>query len=228
MHPQQKGQLVSLLNEVELGSRDWPDQVMQGFVCSLLRPNNKLGADGYRLIVLFSLVYRTWASIRSRRLCSWIGELTQHDACGFLLKYEAMELWYALQSACQGGLDLCGYSTDLVKAFNNLPRAPILQIARRLGAPARVVDPWFLQRVRRRFKIRDHSSQAITGSSSFAEGCPLSSAGKGHYGFGLPPLHGWFVPSAFRLWPIWLLLPNARFNWPRASVAPRHFASSLA
>ena len=182
MHPQHVAMLVAFLQEVESGGRAWPEQLVEGFVCSLLKPGNKLGADGYRPIVLFSLIYRTWSGIRARGLLQWLEGIMQHEACGFLPGHEAAELWYSLEAAVevavQGSEDLCGFSTDLVKCFNNIPRRPVFQLARRLGVPACILVPWqdFLDRVRRRFKIRDHVGEPIMSTSGFAEGCPLSPA----------------------------------------------------
>ena len=182
MHPQHVAMLVAFLQEVESGDRAWPEQLVEGFVCSLLKPGNKMGAEGYRPIVLFSLIYRTWSGIRARGLLQWLEGIMQHEACGFLPGHEAAELWYSLEAAVevavQGSEDLCGFSTDLVKCFNNIPRHPVFQLARRLGVPACILVPWqdFLDRVRRRFKIRDHVGEPILSTSGFAEGCPLSPA----------------------------------------------------
>ena len=89
-------------------------------------------------------------------------------------------LWYCLQArvelCAQGQAELFGWSTDLVKAFNNLPRLPLFHVASQLGIPQQVLVPWqnFLAGARKRFLIRDSLSHEVLSSSGFPEGDPLS------------------------------------------------------
>ena len=153
-------QLLELLVDVEVGRDDWPQQLLTGLVCLLSKGNKRLDAEGYRPICLFSMVYRTWAGLRARQM---LCQLTQHmdfEAFGFLPGHEATELWYSAQAevelCCQGGQELLGFSSHLVKAFNNLPRVPLRHVALHLGFPMTLIRPWlaFLAGVQRRFHVR--------------------------------------------------------------------------
>ena len=172
--------LVQWLNGLENGAHAWPEQLLEGIVIALNKQNGRQDAQGYRPIVLFSLIYRTWSSIRARQLLEWIERHLHHEAFGFLPGREAAMLWYGLQAylevCIQGQQDLFGVSTDLVKCFNNLSRCPLLAIAGQLGVPERVLHPWrsFLQGVRRRFQVRDCLSEVLMSTSGFPEGDPLS------------------------------------------------------
>ena len=78
--------------------------------------------------------------------------------------------------ALQQGVPRSGFSTDIVKAFNGLPRLPLMAVARQLGIPERVLRPWssFVASLQRRFQIRREVSAPIFSTSGFPEGCPLS------------------------------------------------------
>ena len=173
-------QLLDLLADVEVGHDDWPQQLLTGLVCLLSKGNKRLDAKGYRPICLFSMVYRTWAGLRARQM---LRQLTQHmdfEAFGFLPGHEATELWYSVQAdvelCCQGGQELLGFSSDLVKAFNNLPRVPLRHVALHLGFPMTLIRPWFafLAGVQRRVNVRQCVSRPLLSTSGFPEGCPLS------------------------------------------------------
>ena len=65
-----------------------------------------------------------------------------------------MDMWLTVQSelelALQGNASSTGFCSDISKAFNNLPRLPLLEVAAQMGFPAEVLVPWrkFLARVR--------------------------------------------------------------------------------
>ena len=180
MPPARVDQLLAFLSSLESGQSDWPEQLLVGFVVGLAKANGREGADGYRPICVASIIYRAWASIRARQLLVVLQALMVHEAFGFMPQREASELWYPLQAAietaCQGGDDLLGLSTDVIKAFNNLPRTPIFAIARHLGIPETLLSPWqsFAGRLERRFQVRRCVSHGLRSTTGFAEGCPLS------------------------------------------------------
>ena len=110
------------------------------------------------------------------QLRNWLPE----ELYGFVPQKEATELWYSVQllleASCQGGWDVIGFSTDLVKAFNHLPRAGVFAIARQGGLPEQLLQPWelFLQHMGRRFKVKEEVGQQVLSVTGFPEGCPLS------------------------------------------------------
>ena len=87
-----------------------------------------------------------------------------------------MLLQARIETACAEGSALVGCMTDVVKAFNGLPRGPLLRAAARLGFPACVLTPWiaFISRVQRRFLMGEAVSTCVGSSSGFIEGDPLS------------------------------------------------------
>ena len=95
-------------------------------------------------------------------------------------EHETTELWYSVQvqieASCQSHMDLCGLSTDLVKAFNNLPRQPLLEVATGLGFPDSIICPWtaFLDGTSRHFLVHQCVNPEVLSTSGFPEGDPAS------------------------------------------------------
>ena len=176
-------QLLDMLHLIEAGKAAWPQQILVGFVLSLVKPNGCTDAQGYRPICLISMIYRAWAGLRAKQTLLALSNLVDPDSLGFLPNREATELWFILQSqielSLQGQSPLAGFSSDIVKAFNNLPRFPLLRIASRIGFPPNLISPWraFLSGFSRRFKVRDALSPGVSSSSGFPEGDPLSPIG---------------------------------------------------
>ena len=172
--------LLDLLHGIEQGRYEWPEQLLQGFVCSLLKPAGKGDANGFRPICLLSIIYRTWSGIRARQAIAQLSGVVHDECFGFVSGKSSSMLWWTLQVqvelSCQGHQDAFGMVGDIVKAFNALPRRPLLAAAAALGFPNHVLGPWaaFLTGVQRRFVVRDCVSQPLLSTSGFCEGCPLS------------------------------------------------------
>ena len=180
MPRQRTAALLEFLHKVESGAIRWPAQMTVGFVISLAKPGNRMDAQGFRPICLFSLIYRLWAGIRTRQVLRTLAPWLDSDAMGFIPEKEAAAMWTCVQCqielGLQSGIAVSGYSTDVIKAFNNLPRDPLLAAALHLGIPDSVVTPWrhFLQDVKRYFKVRDCLSDPVQSTCGFPEGDPLS------------------------------------------------------
>ena len=172
--------LLALLHRIESGIDQWPEQALVGLVMNLDKENGKDGADSFRPICVLSLIYRTWASLRARQLLKQLAGAAESGLHGFLPKRESKEMWFAVQAAieCSALLcrDLIGYSTDLVAAFNTLPRLPVFHAACHIGVPQQLIHAWssFLTGLRRFFQVRGELSQPVFSQTGFPEGCPLS------------------------------------------------------
>lgn len=118
--------IVDWLNRLEDQQLGWPEQMVHGVVLCLAKEAEAHDPNGFRPIVIFSLVYRTWGSIRSRQLLKLLTSHAPDSMYGFMPSKEATQLWWTLQSYIElAVLDqrpLVGLSTDLVKPFNRIPR----------------------------------------------------------------------------------------------------------
>ena len=175
--------LLGLLMEIEKGEREWPQQFLEAIVLTLAKRDDASSAGEYRPIVLFSMIYRCWGSLRCRQLLRQLEEYVHDDAHGFLPGRETRHSWVQIQSsvelALQAGTPLAGIATDLTKAFNCIQRPQLLHLAERLGIPSRILTPWtsFLARFQRRFQVHHHLSEPLLSSVGCAEGDPLSVLG---------------------------------------------------
>eukprot|EP00435_Cladocopium_sp_Y103_P039530 s1405_g10.t1 len=172
--------LLALLNKIEVGEHAWPQAILYGVVCVIAKDFQACTVDRFRPIVVFSVIYRTWASIRSRQLLRLLGPHMDSHAYGFLPGCEPTQLWLTLQAdvecAHQSAADLCGLSSDLVRAFNNIPRQHTFALAEHLGVPSLVLRPWkaFLDNCTRAFDIRGALSLAVTSTCGLPEGDAMS------------------------------------------------------
>lgn len=172
--------LLALFRKIESGEHSWPTALKFGIVSVIAKDPHPGSIDRYRPIVIFSVLYRAWASLRARQLLRLIAPHVSSDAYGFLPGCEPSQLWTVLQGeiecALQGQMPLCGFSTDLIRAFNNIPRQHTFALAAHLGVSSKVVVPWkaFLSTCTRSFELQGHLSDSTTSTCGLPEGDALS------------------------------------------------------
>eukprot|EP00438_Fugacium_kawagutii_P005624 Skav235142 [mRNA] locus=scaffold1072:49794:54677:- [translate_table: standard] len=172
--------VLTLLNDLELGRSNWPQTLLYGMVNLLAKDIGSRDVSRFRPIVIFSVIYRAWASLRAKQLLVRLNSFMMCEAHGFRPGHEAAMLWMPLQAAIetafQDEVGLCGLSTDLVRAFNHIPRAQTFALAAHLGVSDRVLVPWksFLQQCTRAFVVRGEHSEPLLSSVGMPEGDALS------------------------------------------------------
>ena len=174
--------MVHLFSAVE-GGGQWPTQLIHGHVTSLEKVANAQYANEFRPIVLYSLWYRIWGSLRSRHLLLQLEHFANFPAYGFLRGRHCQPLTYQVmclveKSLTEGTL-ACGVVADIVKCFNNLPRQPLYALATQLGIPQGVLHSWrdFLQRMKRSFRVHQQHSDSHVSSVGLPEGDSMSCLG---------------------------------------------------
>lgn len=174
-------QLLSIVHRVEQTGR-WPDQATHGAVHSLQKTEQAATVGQYRPITILSCVYRTWATIRGRQLLLHLGTFAPELLFGSVQGRSSTDMWYQMQLAVErkllDGEPCVGAIADVTKAFNCLPRQPLIRAAIRLGIPACIVKPWvgMLTQLQRHFIVRNAYGPGLTSVTGFAEGCGLSVA----------------------------------------------------
>jgi hypothetical protein len=117
--------LLTLLHRIECNETPWPTALLYGVVSVIAKDVNSATVDRFRPFVIFPVIYRTWASIRSSQMLRLLAPYMDSGAFGFLPGCETSQLWMTLQSdiecALQEGSSMVGLSTDLVRACNNIP-----------------------------------------------------------------------------------------------------------
>lgn len=124
----------------------WPHALRTGLVHSLAKRDGALEADAFRPIIIYSVWYRSWSTLRARAMLLHVQRLASDFQLGFMPGCEPGDLWLFLQALIEGdhlhGQGMLGYVTELRKAFETLPRLPIHKLAVLLGFPAPIVDLW--------------------------------------------------------------------------------------
>ena len=172
--------LLKLLHRVEAGIDEWPRAILFGIVNLLAKDDDACTIPRFRPVVVFSVIYRAWSSIRSRQLLRQLQVVIDSDAYGFVPGCEPSQLWLVLQAEIECCLqqteDTCGLSVDLIRAFNHIPRQHSFALAQHLGVPFTVLTPWkaFLGGCTRAFKIHDVLSESTISTCGMPEGDALS------------------------------------------------------
>ena len=172
--------LLALLNQIELGESVWPAALLFGVVQLLAKEPSASTISRFRPIVVYSIIYRTWSRIRARELLLQASRYIDSNAYGFVPGCEPAQVWTMIQSEVELVLaenrDFCGLSTDLVRAFNHIPREHTFFLASHLGVPMRVLQPWksFLSNCKRAFRIRGSLGNETDSTCGLPEGDSLS------------------------------------------------------
>ena len=174
--------LISMLEQIEMGS-PWPRSTVTGIVFSLEKVQGASRVNQYRPITVFSLIYRTWSSIRAKQSLQHLVSHAPSFCFGNLPKRSAVQVWLGIQSQIEtchfDNQPLSGAMIDIEKCFNHLPRLPLLSVCCRLGLPSGTIRAWTraLTQMKRRFAIRGSVSPPHRSSTGCAEGCALSVVG---------------------------------------------------
>ena len=174
--------LIDMLENIEKGA-PWPRSTVTGIVFSLEKVQGASRVNQYRPITVFSLIYRTWSSIRAKQSLQHLVSHAPSFCFGNLPKRSAVQVWLGIQSQIEtchfDNQPLSGAMIDIEKCFNHLPRLPLLTVCCRLGVPDGTIRAWTraLIQMERRFAIRGSISPPHRSSTGCAEGCALSVVG---------------------------------------------------
>ena len=119
-------------------------------------------------------------SLRARECLGHLERLVDRHQFGFLPGREAVQVWFTIQAYIEismlAGQELCGWVTDIQKAFENIPRGPIKWLSKKLGVHHRIVNFWhnFLDNTTRYFSLHGVVGQPMLSNSGYPEGCAMS------------------------------------------------------
>ena len=229
---------MSLLCQVYKHATDegvWPEQTLLGYVRSLAKVEEACEVGHFRPITVFSNTYRTWSSIAARHWLRCLSNSVDPFLCGNTTGGRAAMVWrYILERVEQAHRDadeVCGFSADIVKAFNILPRYPALTAAKLLGVDQGTLVAWAgaLNGFVRHFVVQGSYSPGVRSSNGFPEGCALSCLAM----LTLTQLfHRWLVASNIMFRPIsyvdnWGVLLRSVDYMQQACQAVDRFAQAL-
>ena len=158
----------------------WPDQTLKGYVRSLAKVDDPTQVSHFRPITVFSNFYRTWSSIAARHWLKLVSDVVDPLLCGNTVGGRAAMVWRHMlaqvEMAHLGARGACGFSADIVKAFNILPRHPAFAAMKMLGVDHGTLTAWAgaLHGFVRHFVIQGNYSPGVRSCNRFPEGCALS------------------------------------------------------
>ena len=171
--------IVSMYESIET-SYQWPAQMTIGIVSSLEKTPGALRTSEYRPIVVYSVLYRIWASYRARDFLRSFVAIAPDGVRGGIPSRQAKSIWYEaaflLEQANVDNSSCIGIIADLSKAFNTIPREPIWVALEAMGVPIWFIKTWasFVACQSRRFKIRQSVGPPIYSDVGYPKGCALS------------------------------------------------------
>ena len=144
--------------------QSFPGHLMQARVAVLSKVLEAQLPCQARPITIMSTLWRLCARVLTLQLLAQWGQLLPSSILAFLPGRSSLDLGYWLLHSVEEALltdtAVSGFTLDLQKAVNNLPRLPCLELLRRMGVPSSAVEFW-----------HKSLSKASTGLS---EGCPAS------------------------------------------------------
>ena len=161
-------------------SGEWPAAAMTAVVTALEKIPGAGRVNQFRPIAVLSLTYRVWATVRAKQALNHLSQFLPPTMFGMAPGRSAQSVWYGLQHTIENAHlsreALCGVVSDLEKAFNFLPRLPVLAYAVHMGLPFPVVRGWTaaVSTLSRRFKVRNCVGPPIASLTGFPERDPMS------------------------------------------------------
>ena len=171
--------LIDLIRQIEEGQK-WPIAMTTGLISAIEKSSDAQTPSQFRPITVLSLAYRVWSSIRARQLLDWLSLHSPDGLCGNRKGHSTAQVWWQISSQLEHtwheDLALSGAIGDIIKCFNNLPRVPILSIAKHMKIPDQLIIPWFnaISQLQRRFVVSGGVGPICWGVTGFPEGDPLS------------------------------------------------------
>ena len=144
-----------------------PPELLVGHITAIEETDAASSVQDYRPI-----------SIRAQQALRWLSKLAPPSLLGNCPGRQAAEIWFELSLRIEDsnyfGIPLSGCVTDVVKAFNCLPRVPTFLLARHLRLPPKLITTWHaaVSGVQCHFIVEGATGPAL--SSRFPEGDPLS------------------------------------------------------
>lgn len=169
--------LLRFYDAVESGT-PWPTQLAAGFVSCLAKHTGAQQVDEFRPVVVYSLPYRVWSSVRAREALRSVLPVLPTSIQGGVPARQAKSIWfelaYALERSYIDGVGLHGLLMDIQKCFNNIPRFPLWCALVHLGFPTGTLQAWASFVAGQTRRVRTSVGDALSSNCGLPEGCALS------------------------------------------------------
>ncbi|CAL1144770.1 unnamed protein product, partial [Cladocopium goreaui] len=137
--------ILEMLAGIEQGHQ-WPRQLVLGIVAALAKIPTASQTKHFRPITILPVIFRTWSSIRARQILAHLQPFAPPTCAGSVPGRQAADIWYHIMANIEvaqfAKADLAGGVVDLEKAFNMLPRIPVLEFMRILNVAPPILVAW--------------------------------------------------------------------------------------
>ena len=175
------GPLWHLAQLFDMSSRcGFPAHMARATVHTLAKVDVPQSMKDGRPITVFSNLYRLWSSLCSRSLlrawAQWLPAAVAGSVPARSVRDVSLAIQIKVETALLERKPLAGLSVDIIKCFNQLPRAPLVRLLQHLGVPRPVLAIWsdFLAKALRHAVFLDEIGHPVGGTTGVPEGCPLS------------------------------------------------------
>ncbi|CAE7237381.1 unnamed protein product [Symbiodinium sp. CCMP2592] len=157
-----------------------PPHMLQTRVGVLSKVEQPCGMHQSRPIVIFSCLYRVWASVMAKQILRQWAPHFPRAIAGSMPQRACRDVSYREQWRIEASLlsssPLLGLSIDIIKCFNQIGWAPAGAVLRQLGVPADVAAFWVdcLRRHSRRTVFCGSLSTDLSCYNGAPEGDPMS------------------------------------------------------
>ncbi|CAE6968657.1 unnamed protein product [Symbiodinium sp. CCMP2456] len=158
----------------------WPKHFARATVSTLAKVQQPLSMQHGRPITVFANLYRFWASGLAtailRQWASWLPRGVMGSVPGRSVRDLSLALECEIEQHLLQASPLGGFSIDVVKCFNQLPRVPLRYLLAHLGVPEDVLHAWFdwLDNCHRLPVFHGSIGPPVLSCTGMPEGCPLS------------------------------------------------------
>ena len=158
----------------------FPRHLAQATVHVLAKVDEPQNIGQGRPITVYATIYRLWASVAAKAIlqhwATWLPASVRGCVPGRGAREVSLAIELMIEDSLLRGRPMGGFSLDVVKCFNQLPRLPLRQLLRHLGVPGDILEIWFqFLDVNTRFVLFHGQLGPPTPSTTgMPEGDPLS------------------------------------------------------
>ena len=158
----------------------WPNHMGRATVTSLAKVALPTGMDQSRPITVFATLYRFWSSTMCtallRQWARWLPEGVMGCVPGRSVRDLSLQIELQVERSHLLKSPFGGFSIDIIKCFNQLPRLPLRFLLGHLQVPEEVLVPWFdlLDHCHRLPVFLGSIGVPLTSTTGMPEGDPLS------------------------------------------------------
>jgi hypothetical protein len=114
-------QMLEMFWHIEQGA-PWPTELLTGLITAIEKHQHAADPAAFRPICVLSLAYRTWASIRTKEILSWLAKFSPPGLIGNRSKKETAHIWWSISAMIErtwyDDTSIHGSISDIVKCYN--------------------------------------------------------------------------------------------------------------